>query len=803
MSDAPLSKQIAQSDGVPKATLRTSGGPADAHDYIIVNREKITVPGARIVTFIDRPELDFSRLTPPADSDRERYVYPRKPRGKPELTTLDDLRDNIKLVIIHSDMTENTMGCFRVLKMRGLSTHFGVDGDGTIFQFTDVMTTAVHAASDAFENVNGHSIGIDLNNLLPNYAKGGSDDPVGTMKKAGAGGPRPKSERVEINGVPWQSLGHTDEQYDALIALLRKLGDLFPKLKLAAPMNEKGEVIKTALDKLDVDNIGIYGHYHLTAQKFDPGPGMDWARLVQGLSNEHNSFPIDLEKGRSIANLLTEDKVRIAADRYFGNTEMSELGGYFPVGLNGQWHGGIHLHVPKGTPIKAMVPGHVVVAHSGEPTSLGSNNFVLLRHEVATAKKTEKFVFFSLYMHLRAFDLDDDDAPGWTRLLKQIKTGKEDDAAGGRAAGQPAPKPAPKDAPPGKPVQGVVKPKKKDKKGPSPDDELKPKEEDQPFLEVGFHESALRRGQVALFPLKEEERINVSAGDVIGYSDEFGDDEGTDEFVHVEIFADGSWRQVIDLLGVHGEFWYELEGDTGDDLLVDSAELLSQILPDTRRKASRSKEFLVARRKLVPDDVTSFFGDQGEGAAAKRRLRAAIVRHISEWSDQVDWLKAIAAAQGWDERVKSLRALLMDKQGHWVGTLFSRQIKRVLPFIWLNTDVAKHLEINKGQSWDGLLYYFHPIHFVIWLTFHSSQRIQVLSQGLTKEQLKKKKEREIKWAEQMRKQRSMMEIDGTHGEEQSYDLDPDVNQPKDVLKDLWEIGELPGEWKRKQGEDFE
>ena len=110
-----------------------------------------------------------------------------------------------------------------------------------------------------------------------------------------------------------------------------------------------------------------------------------------------------------------------------------------------------------------------------------------------------------------------------------------------------------------------------------------------PFLDHGEHLAALKRGDVALFAIDGTDQTRVPAGKVIGRVGNFGDEQGEDGVLHVEIIADGRWRQIVDLLGIHSEFWFELEADTDDNLMVDTEDLTRMILPEgSTSKDSRS-----------------------------------------------------------------------------------------------------------------------------------------------------------------------------------------------------------------------
>jgi len=116
------------------------------------------------------------------------------------------------------------------------------------------------------------------------------------------------------------------------------------------------------------------------------------------------------------------------------NTLLDDLcaqsGGYYLLGANNYWHGGIHItdekfpHHKNDQPVRCMMDGEVVAYRlnqtyptqtwqpdSSEPAKelKFSNGFCLVRHqyesqpnqeEGANRGKTNKLTFYSLYMHL-------------------------------------------------------------------------------------------------------------------------------------------------------------------------------------------------------------------------------------------------------------------------------------------------------------------------------------------------------------------------------------------------------------------
>jgi len=90
-------------------------------------------------------------------------------------------------------------------------------------------------------------------------------------------------------------------------------------------------------------------------------------------------------------------------------TKMPANMGFFPVGTNLTWHGGIHCLGDSDHSVHCMFDGIVVAARlpekdSAEPVH-GSRNFVLVKHKTPQGE-----LFWSLYMHLLPIPLKDHDA---------------------------------------------------------------------------------------------------------------------------------------------------------------------------------------------------------------------------------------------------------------------------------------------------------------------------------------------------------------------------------------------------------
>lgn len=91
-------------------------------------------------------------------------------------------------------------------------------------------------------------------------------------------------------------------------------------------------------------------------------------------------FPIDVGSG-----ILVNDA---SVAGYFEHTEKTIPAGFFPLGTNTVWHGGVHIHKARASPVHAIADGTLIGARllETDPTGddrYGSRNFLLLKHEVS------------------------------------------------------------------------------------------------------------------------------------------------------------------------------------------------------------------------------------------------------------------------------------------------------------------------------------------------------------------------------------------------------------------------------------
>lgn len=220
---------------------------------------------------------------------------------------LPSLQKQVNQFVVHYDVCGTSRQCFRVLHdVRGLSVHFMLDVDGTIYQTLDLKERAWHASV-----ANDSSVGVEIANIgayprpadgallpapLPNWyvrdpggwrlslpewmGDGGVRTP-GFLAR-GARPRRPEPIVGQIHGRPYVMFDLTPQQYDSLIKLTAALASVFPDLPLDCPRNADGSVRTTALSADELAKFrGVLGHFHVTDGKTDPGPAFDWEYVLQ------------------------------------------------------------------------------------------------------------------------------------------------------------------------------------------------------------------------------------------------------------------------------------------------------------------------------------------------------------------------------------------------------------------------------------------------------------------------------------------------------------------------------------------
>lgn len=215
-----------------------------------------------------------------------------------DLPTLQGVVDQF---VLHYDVTGISKQCFKVLHdLRGLSVHFMLDVDGTIYQTLDLKERAWHATSS-----NGRSIGIELANMgayPPGAAKALEEwypkdqdgrpylkvparigDPMFATPNFTGRPARAELLRGVVQGRELHQYDLTPQQYEALTKLTAALCRVFPKIVCDYPRDFTGQLVTKKLpDETLKAYQGVLGHFHVQANKTDPGPAFDWDRVIGG-----------------------------------------------------------------------------------------------------------------------------------------------------------------------------------------------------------------------------------------------------------------------------------------------------------------------------------------------------------------------------------------------------------------------------------------------------------------------------------------------------------------------------------------
>ncbi|HTI70078.1 MAG TPA: N-acetylmuramoyl-L-alanine amidase [Candidatus Limnocylindria bacterium] len=254
--------------------------------------------------------------------NRNRILSPEKAaRAQTNGWDLKMAQSVVDQFVLHYDASGLSSRCFRILHdERGLSVHFMLDVDGTIYQTLDLKERAWHATTS-----NSRSIGIEIANVgafppdkMDRLNEWYHPDPVTGLRLTPNGAPETLGIRTpgfvghpdRTNFVSGEVQGHTlvqgdftPEQYAALIKLTATLCHIFPKLKCDYPRDESGALITHKLADHSLTNYqGILGHYHVQTDKIDPGPALQWERLINAARKELYLTPVSKKAVENLAH---------------------------------------------------------------------------------------------------------------------------------------------------------------------------------------------------------------------------------------------------------------------------------------------------------------------------------------------------------------------------------------------------------------------------------------------------------------------------------------------------------------------
>ena len=241
-----------------KITERKSTAKLERHEkqfseHLIYDGRPIRIDWPNVVLWKDKGGLRAAE----GAYRQNRSNYPRK----------------VTQFVNHWDVCLNSRSCLKILNQRGISVHFLIDNDGTIYQTMDIHDIAWHAGGRAWNNA---SVGVEISNAY--YTK--YQDWYG---KHGHG------ERPVIRGYVHGAhlkphLGFYDIQMKAAQALWMAIHRTC-QVPLECPEDDtSGENWTTVYQPAaDMTFRGIIHHYHLKKNKIDCA-GMDLKKLLGELT---------------------------------------------------------------------------------------------------------------------------------------------------------------------------------------------------------------------------------------------------------------------------------------------------------------------------------------------------------------------------------------------------------------------------------------------------------------------------------------------------------------------------------------
>jgi hypothetical protein len=243
------------SDHIPYSSpyLRGDDG-CDDKKYIVHNGKFLEIDWQKVVLWDDPDGLGTKRGT--------YYSYAGKPDREPTM------------FVNHWDVCLSSESCANVLARRGISVHFCIDNDGTIYQLLDTQHGAWHAG---IGKVNHRSVGVEISNAYyPKYQA--------WYKKNGFG-ERPMQDFGNVHG---KTLDPFLDFYPVQIEALKALWKAIHKgigIPLETPEDEHGT--STTVDSKASRGTfkGFVSHYHLTSRKIGCA-GLDICKLLDEAKEE-------------------------------------------------------------------------------------------------------------------------------------------------------------------------------------------------------------------------------------------------------------------------------------------------------------------------------------------------------------------------------------------------------------------------------------------------------------------------------------------------------------------------------------
>ena len=191
------------------------------------------------------------------------YDYSTRPKRK------------IRYFVNHWDVCLNSKSCQEILDKRGISVHFLIDNDGTIYQTLDLQHAAWHAGST---RTNRASAGVEISNAFyPKYQSWYVESGYGS---------RPIISDAWVHGNKLDPFtGFYPVQIEALKALWKAI-HAATGIPYNTPLNQFDKTSTKYVQDVPYGKFsGFVSHYHISKNKIDCA-GLDIQGLLEDIKDE-------------------------------------------------------------------------------------------------------------------------------------------------------------------------------------------------------------------------------------------------------------------------------------------------------------------------------------------------------------------------------------------------------------------------------------------------------------------------------------------------------------------------------------
>jgi hypothetical protein len=224
-------------------------------NYIVYNNEFFSIDWDKVVLWSEQDGLKAR--------SGNYYSYAGRPKR------------NIRYFVNHWDVCLSSKSCQNVLDKRGISVHFLIDNDGTIYQTMDMQHAAWHAGS---ERSNRASVGVEISNAYyPKYQD---------WYVRNGFGERPLVENVWVHHSKLKPfMDFYPVQIEALKALWKAIHGS-TGIPYETPLSQFGKTATTYVQDVPYGKFsGFVSHYHVSKRKIDCA-GLDIKELLAEMQEE-------------------------------------------------------------------------------------------------------------------------------------------------------------------------------------------------------------------------------------------------------------------------------------------------------------------------------------------------------------------------------------------------------------------------------------------------------------------------------------------------------------------------------------